>query len=107
MRLPDLRHRFVAAGKIYFEGRALPRLAVSPNAARALLDDSVHSGEAQSCPFSFFLRGEERLEDVRQGLGVHSHARVADGQHHMRACGRPRVGSGKAFIQGDVGSFES
>ena len=62
-----------------------PELAVDPHAAAALLDDPVDRREAEARAVPERLRGEERLEDVRERLGVHADAGVADGEHHVRA----------------------
>src|SRR5438309_934317 len=59
-------HRSVHAREVDLEGRALARLAVDPNAAAALLDDTENRGKAQSGTFAGLLRREERLEDTTQ-----------------------------------------
>src|SRR5437773_12281627 len=55
-----LRH----SREIDLERRPLPRLAVHPDMAIALLHDAVHGGETEAGALARFLGGEERLEDV-------------------------------------------
>src|SRR5207244_7670998 len=59
--------------------RAAPRLAVDPDVAAALLDDSVNGREPEPRAFPYFLGGEERLEEVRLRGLIHAHAGV---RHH-------------------------
>ena len=51
--------------QVDLEGRALPRLAVHPRCAAALLDDAVDGRQAQPGALARLLGGEERLEDAR------------------------------------------
>src|SRR2546430_17399540 len=49
------------AGEVDLDGRPVPRLAVDPDVAAALLDDPVHRGEAEAGALPDFLGREERL----------------------------------------------
>src|SRR5439155_7011161 len=63
--------------QIDLEGRAAARLAVGPDVAAALLDDSVDGRKTQPRPLAWALGGEERLEDVGHRLPIHPAPRVA------------------------------
>ena len=78
------------------------RLAVDENEAAALLHDAIY--RRQSKPGTLgTLRGEERLEDARLRLVVHSDAGVADGQHDVLARHQRCVRPGKDLVERDVG----
>ena len=81
------------------ERRALPRLAVDPHVAAALLDNPVDGGQTQPGAFAFFLGREERLEQVGLGLGVHPAAGVAYPQHDVSARLDGHVGAGIVLVQ--------
>ncbi len=48
--------------------------------AAVFLDDSVAGGQAE--PGAVLLGGEERLEDAREHLRIHSDAGIADGDRY-------------------------
>ena len=77
-------------GQVDLEGRSLARFAVDVDEAVVLLDDAVDRGQAQAGALAHLLGGEERLEDVVQGLLVHAAAVVADGQQHILARAQTR-----------------
>src|SRR5207244_8154391 len=70
------------ARQINLECRSLAGLAVNPNEAFALLNNSVDGREAKASAFRS-LRCKEGLEDVSLCLGVHASAGIADGKHHV------------------------
>src|SRR5207245_2021868 len=65
--------------QIYLDGRAAPALAVHPDIAAALLDDSVHGGETEPGTLADLFRREKRLEEVCLRRFIHADAGVA---HH-------------------------
>src|SRR5205814_66890 len=67
------------------EGRARAGLALHFDGPAALLDDAVDGRQTEPRAFAFFLRREERLEDLRHDLGGHSRARVGDREPHVTA----------------------
>src|SRR5436309_15522820 len=70
------------ARQINLECRSLARLAVNPDEAFALLNNSVDGREAKASAFRS-LRCKEGLEDVSLCLGVHASAGIADGNNHV------------------------
>src|SRR5581483_3305607 len=86
--------------QVHPEGRPLPRLAGHFDVAAALLDDAVDGGQPQPGPRPRRLGGEEGLEDVRQGVGVHAAARVADGEQYGGGC---RAGRSSSPVRADRG----
>ena len=93
------------AREIDLEGGAFADLAIHPDIAFALLDDAVHGGKPKPGALGT-LGGEKRLEDVRLGLGVHAHAHVADGQHHVLPRLHRSMGAGVAFVERGIGGFD-
>jgi hypothetical protein len=65
------------AGQINPERRSLPWFAVDQDVARALLDNAVYRGQAQTRSFAHLFGGEEGLEDARYGGFIHAGAGVA------------------------------
>src|SRR5713226_6281599 len=63
---------FLDRRKVNLKSSSSTRFAIDPNVSAALLDYPEHGGQAQTCASALLLRGEERLEDVRLGLFVHS-----------------------------------
>jgi hypothetical protein len=55
-----------------------------------LLDDAVHHGEAEAEAVARLLGRVERLEDVRQRVGVDADARIPHRQVDEAAGPRPR-----------------
>src|SRR5262249_21967127 len=71
--------------------------AVNPDIASALLYDSVDGCQPETRAMARFLRGEERLEDMRPGLGIHAVACVT--HHHLHVlAGRHTEVSGRILI---------
>src|SRR5207244_8836758 len=60
-------------------------LAVRPAGPAALLDDTVDRGEPESRTAPRPFGREKGLEQARLGRAIHAHARVADGEQHVRA----------------------
>src|SRR4029077_13502587 len=58
------------------------RFAIDLDRAAALLNDAVHRRQSEAGPVAGAFGGEERLEDVSRGLGVHAAAGIADRQLH-------------------------
>src|SRR5436309_678943 len=77
--------------EIHFERCTLSGLAIDPDVAATLLDDSVDGGQSQAGPLSLLLGREEWLEEMRSGLLIHSAARIGYGQHHVRTGGNGRM----------------
>src|SRR5207245_5266860 len=89
------------ARQINLECRSLARLAVNPNEAFALLNNSVDGREAKASAF-WSLRCEERLEDVSLCLGVHASAGIADGKHHVFTGFKRGMQPGVTFVEHDI-----
>ena len=70
-------------GQEHLERGAFPGLAVDLDVPPTLLGDPVDHGQAQARPLAPLLGGEERLEDPRLGVRVHSAPGVAHGQHDV------------------------
>src|SRR5262249_9166038 len=66
--------RTVAKRQVNAEGRSQARRAVHVNEALVLLDDAVDGGQSQTGAAAGLFCGKERLENVRQRLGVHANA---------------------------------
>ena len=90
--------------QVNLERCSLAGLAVDPDVASALLDDAVDRGKAESRALRSF-GAEKRFEDAALGLGIHSHAGVADGQHHVLAGFRRGVKTGITLVQRDIGGL--
>ena len=91
--------------QIDLERRSPAGFAVHPDVAAALLDDAVNGGEAEAGALDS-LGGEKRLEDMGLSFGIHAHAGVADGQHHVLARLRWGVQAGIAFVERDIGGLD-
>jgi hypothetical protein len=95
------------AGKVGAKDGAVARLAVGEDRAARLAHDSVAGGEAEPGALPQLLGGEEGLEDVPAGLEVHSHAGVADREHHVFAR-RQRAGLlDELLLERDVGGLDA
>ena len=68
----------------------MPKLAVDPDIATALLDDAVDGGQAKPGALADVLRGKEGLEDLVQHFARHPAAVVA--QRHEHIASMPNVG---------------
>src|SRR2546426_11168583 len=68
--------------QVDLERGPLPRLAVHPDVAAALLHDAVHGREPEARALAEFLGGEERLEQTRPFPAVHTHTPVGHPQQH-------------------------
>src|SRR2546426_7833780 len=62
--------------QVDLERGPLPRLAVHPDVAAALLHDAVHGREPEARALAEFLGGEERLRKTRPIPPSHTHTRV-------------------------------
>src|SRR5579859_1875382 len=60
----------------------VPQGAVYPDVSVALFNDAVDSRESEPRSLAAFLRGEEWLKDMCEGLGIHASSRVGHSQHH-------------------------
>jgi hypothetical protein len=67
------------------EGGSPARFGLATNSAAALLDDSQNGGESQAGSLAGLLGGEERLEEMRPRVRVHSNPGVAHGHRHVAA----------------------
>ena len=69
-------HRCLDARQIDLERGALSGVALHVNATAVLFDNPIDHGQPQPGTFAHLFRGEERLEDVIQGLCIHTAAGV-------------------------------
>ena len=90
------------ARQVDLEGGAFASFAVDPDVAFTLFDNAVHRGEAKPGALQSF-GGIEGLEDVALGVGVHAHAGVADGEHHVVAGLHRHMQTGVVRVELDVG----
>ena len=74
--------------------------------AAALHDDAVDGRQAEAGALPRLLGGEERLEDLRAGRGVHTAPRVADGELDVWPDLRLGVLGGVCRVDHDVGGFD-
>jgi hypothetical protein len=88
-------------GEVNVEGRALARLAAYIDEAVVLLDHAIDGSQPQAGAFAYRLGGEERFEQVRARLGIHTAAIVAYGQQHILAGYRPQMRGAVGFVKGD------
>ncbi len=77
------RQRFIRGRKIQREGGPVSGFALHFDVAPDLLDDAVHGRQAETGAFPESLRREERFEEVRPRVRIHSAARVANDQRHV------------------------
>src|SRR5690606_38314396 len=84
------------ARQIDVEDAALTGLAAHTDVAIALLHDAVYGCQAETG--ALVLRGEERLEQARECVGVHARARVGNAEQHVVA-GRHRIGRARGIDQ--------
>src|SRR5207245_10396595 len=89
------------ARQINLECRSLAGLAVNPNEAFALLNNSVDGREAKASAFRS-LRCKEGLEDMSLCLGVHASAGIADGKHHVFTGFKRGMQAGVAFVEDNM-----
>src|SRR5262249_12490201 len=87
------------------ECRAAPRRAVDVDVPVALTDDAVDRRKAEPRAHAYGLGGEEGLEDVRLGLGVHALARVRNDERHVGA--RPNAAESLAVARRDVDRLDA
>src|SRR5262245_12366865 len=66
-----------------FDRGSLIRLAVGPDVAAVLLNDSIAGGEAQASALPEWLGRIERLEQVPLDLVAHPNTRIANCQQHI------------------------
>ena len=104
-RLPRVE-RLVAAGQVDLERRSVPRLAVDPDRASALLDDAVRGREAQPGSLAAFLGGEERLEEPGLEGRVHADAGVRDREHDVGPGMDRGVAAGELLVERHVAGLE-
>ena len=79
--------------QVDLEGRSLSWLTVHGNEAVILLNRAVHRGQPETGALALLLGGEERLEQMADGLPVHAAAVVTDRQQHILAGHYPGVHS--------------
>src|SRR5579863_5889841 len=66
------------AGKIDLERRALSRFTVNQNVPRALFDNAIYGGQAQTGSLAGLFGGEEGFKDARYRGFIHATAGIAD-----------------------------
>src|SRR5438445_5096357 len=93
------------ARQINLECRSLAGLAVNPNEAFALLNNSVDGREAKASAFRS-LRCKEGLEDMSLCLGVHASTGIADGEHHVFTGFKWGMQAGVAFVEDNICSLD-
>src|SRR5207249_10895965 len=71
--------------QLHLECRTVIRLAACGNITSTLLDYYIDSGKTKAGAFRFVLSCEERFEDMRQCLGIHSATGVFDSKHNVAA----------------------
>src|SRR5580704_12347244 len=98
--------RFFDGGKKDFESGAFAELARNQDLPAALFHDAVNNCQAESRPFTLFLCGEERLEDVSLSMRIHSHARIAHCKHDVTPWSYHGLSAGECTINFDVGSLD-
>ena len=97
-----LQAGLVRARQVDLERRSLPELAVDPDVAAALLNDSEYGRQSQPRALALLFRGEEGLENALLGRFVHAGSGIADRQHHVWPRRDPEVLFGIAGIELDV-----
>ena len=75
---------FIDSRQIDREGGPSSKRALNLDAAAALFDDPIDGREPEPRSFPLFLRGEERLKDVRLCRGIHPAPGVTHYQLHIR-----------------------
>src|SRR5436309_15598754 len=86
------------ARQINLECRSLAGLAVNPNEAFALLNNSVDGREAKASAFRS-LRCKEGLEDVSLCLGVRASAGIGGGRRHVFTGSKRCVQAAEACVE--------
>jgi hypothetical protein len=97
--VPLLIGLLIGPRQIDLEGRPDPDLRIHLDGATRLLHRAVSRRKTQARSASPFLRGEERLEDMRLDLVAHPLPRIADRQHHEPTGGDIRVQRTVVFVQ--------
>src|ERR1700690_504654 len=93
--------------KVDFERRAFAGLAVNANASLALRHNSVDRGESETGALPQPLRCEERLEDFRFDIVVHSATGVAYRQHDVFSDTRTNVLENIMFVHFSARRFDN
>ncbi len=70
------------------------------------LHDAVDNGEPQAGPLSYFLGGEEGIEDMLPGFLVHAKARVGDREKDILPGHHILVASAIRFVKGDIAGMD-
>src|SRR5260370_40043568 len=73
-------------GKVDLKNRSLAQGAVYPNISVALLHNPVDGRESEARALSHALGGKERLEEMCDGLSVHSGPGVCNPEHDGTSC---------------------
>src|SRR5271166_2242794 len=95
------------AREIDLERCSLAGFTVNHYVSRALLDDAIYRGQAQTSSFAGFFGGKERLEDARHGSLVHAAPSVADRKHDVFSWRYGVLLLGKGLVEFNGASFEN
>src|SRR5208282_1397798 len=99
---------FVIGGReIYLERRSVSGFTVDQDVSRALLDNAIYSGQAQTRSFAHFFGGKEGFEDARHGSFVHAVAGIADREHDVFSGCHGLMLLGEGLIESCGASFEN
>ncbi len=75
----------LATWQIEAERRAGAGATVDHHVAAGLLDEAIDLTETEARTLPDFLRGKERLENVRRDIRIHACAGIGDTHHHVIA----------------------
>ena len=100
------REAAVVSGQVDAEHRPPVRPAVDLDAAAVQADDAVDRGQPQTGALAQLLGGEERFEQVGEGVVVHAAAGVAHRQAHVAARRDLRVTEAVGLVEGDRGGLD-
>src|ERR1700730_8761003 len=88
--------------QVNFKRCTLSKLAVYPNIAAALPNNSIDSRKSQPRPFADSLSRKKGIEDMNLGLCIHSYSSVGDRQGHIRTWLLRRVSKSIALSQVNI-----
>src|SRR5438309_12124912 len=80
-------------------------ISLDPDVSSALLDDSINGDEPDTGTLRA-LRGEEWLENVRLGFGVHAGAGVVDREHVVLAGLHRIVETRVVFVESGISGLD-